>query len=143
MTLPGKATIRYSLRRGLTMRILITGISGFIGSHLADYLSQNLQQVEICGLVRPRSSLENLAKIADRLRLLEGDLRDQSSLLNVLATTRPDRIFHLAGQAAAHSSYNLPSDTLFTNVLGTVHLLEGLKELQLKPVVVLASSAEA
>lgn len=125
------------------MRILITGISGFIGSQLADYLSQNLQQVEICGLVRPRSSLDNLTRIADRLRLLEGDVRDQSSLLRVLATTRPDRIFHLAGQAAAGSSHNLAAETLSTNILGTTYLLEALKELQLKPVVVLVSSAEA
>ncbi|MGB9905807.1 MAG: GDP-mannose 4,6-dehydratase [Candidatus Saccharicenans sp.] len=125
------------------MRILITGISGFIGSHLADYLSQTLQQAEICGLVRPRSSLDNLVKIADHLRLLEGDIRDPGSLLNVLATSRPDRIFHLAGQAAVDSSYNLAAETINTNVLGTVYLLEALKELQLKPVVVLVSSAEA
>ncbi len=124
------------------MRVLITGVSGFIGSHLAEYLIQTLPQVEIFGLVRPRSCLCNLTRAIDRLKLLEGDLRDQSSALKVLAEVRPDRIFHLAGQSSAELSFQAPGETFSANTLGTVHLLEALLQRHQNPVIVLASSAE-
>lgn len=125
------------------MRVLITGISGFIGNHLSEYLAQAIPSVEIFGLVRPRSSPDQLNKMADRIKLLEGDLRDRSSLQKILAEVRPERIFHLAGQTAVDSSHQLAEETLSVNILGTVHLLESLLELELNPVVLIPSSAEA
>jgi GDP-4-dehydro-6-deoxy-D-mannose reductase len=125
------------------MRILITGINGFIGSHLAEYLAHNLQQVEIFGLRRLRASLENLKKVVDKINLLEGDIRDFPSLINVLYNVRPDRIFHLAGQSAIDHSFTMPAETFCTNLLGTVNLLEAIKETKLNPQIILASAGEA
>ncbi|MCX8159477.1 MAG: GDP-mannose 4,6-dehydratase [Candidatus Saccharicenans sp.] len=125
------------------MRVLITGISGFIGSHLAEYLTQALPNVEIFGLVRPRACVSALKKFGDRLRLLEADVRDQGSMLKIMNEVRPDRIFHLAGQSAIEASFRTPNETFTTNALGTVHLLEALLEIQINPVVIIASSAEA
>ncbi len=124
------------------MRVLITGISGFIGSHLAEYLTQALPNLELFGLVRPRACLSALKKVADRIKILEADARDQGSMLKALSEVRPDRIFHLAGQSAVEVSFRAPAETFSTNALGTVHLLEALLELQINPVVLIASSAE-
>lgn len=125
------------------MRVLITGSNGFIGSHLCEYLSQILPRVEIFGLVRPAACLHNLDRVAGRLKLVEGDIRDPSSLMRVISEVRPDRIFHLAGQSSVDFSYQAASETLTTNITGTVYLPEALKELNLNPTVLLASSAEA
>ncbi|HEK86592.1 MAG: GDP-mannose 4,6-dehydratase [Candidatus Saccharicenans sp.] len=125
------------------MRLLITGISGFIGSHLADYISFNIQNVELYGLVRPRTSLQNLSRVADKIKFLEGDLKDLTSILHVLSEVRPDRIFHLAGQNAIGASWNLPAETLSVNILGTVNLLEALRELRFNPRTIIAGAGEA
>lgn len=124
------------------MRVLVTGISGFIGSHLAEYLTQALPNVELFGLVRPRACVLALKKVADRIKIIEADVRDQGSVLKALSEVRPDRIFHLAGQSAAEMSFRAPAETFTSNALGTVHLLEALLELQINPVVLIASSAE-
>lgn len=124
------------------MRILITGINGFIGSHLAEYMAHHLQQTEIFGLTRPKSSLLNLNKVIDKVRLVEGDLGEFSSTMNILADIRPDRIFHLAGMSAVNSSWNLPATTLSVNVLGTINILESLKELRYNPLTIIASACE-
>ncbi len=125
------------------MRVLVTGIGGFIGSHLAEYLTQTLPEVEIFGLVRPRSCLCGLNRVVGRVKLIEGDVRDQISVLRALVEVRPDRIFHLAGQSSVEASFRIPDETFSVNTLGTVNLLEALLELHLNPVVLLASSAEA
>lgn len=124
------------------MRVLVTGISGFIGSHLAEYLTQALPNVELFGLVRPRACTLGLKKVADRIKIIEADVRDQGSVLKALSEVRPDRIFHLAGQSAVQMSFRAPAETFSSNALGTVHLLEALLELQINPVVLIASSAE-
>jgi len=125
------------------MRILATGISGFVGSHLAEYVCSNLQNVEIYGLVRPRSSLQNLRKVIDKVKLIEGDLRDSTSVLNILDEIRPDRIFHLAGQSAVKASFDLPAETFLINALGTINLFEALRELHLNPRILIAGAAQA
>ncbi len=125
------------------MRVLVTGVCGFIGSHLSEYLTQALPGVEIFGLVRPRACSCTLKRAGDRIRTLEADVRDQGSVLKALREVRPDRIFHLAGQSAIEFSFRASAETFSTNTLGTVHLLEALLELQLNPVVLIASSAEA
>jgi GDP-4-dehydro-6-deoxy-D-mannose reductase len=125
------------------MRILITGINGFVGSHLAEYLANNLQQIEIFGLRRPRACLDNLKKLIDQIHLLEGDIRDFPSLLNVLYTVRPELIFHLAGQSAINHSFTMPAETFATNFIGTFNLLEAIKETKLHPQIILASAGEA
>lgn len=79
------------------MRVLITGITGFVGSHLAEYLLEQ-NGVEIWGTMRWRSKTDNVDHLRDRIHLFECDLRDASSVRNLLEKSNPDYIFHLAAQ---------------------------------------------
>ena len=111
---------------------LITGITGQVGSHLCDYLLASTDW-NIYGMVRWRSPLNNLQQHlgriekGDRLFLINGDLRDQSSLDRVVEIAQPDYVFHLAAQSFPKTSFDSPIDTLDTNVLGTCRLLEAIK----------------
>jgi len=125
------------------MRILITGASGFVAGHLIEYISQVVSPVEISGLVRPGSCYSQTKKLTERIRVVEGDVRDLRSLLQVLTDFRPDRIFHLASLSSTDSSHNMACAFMDTNVMGTVNLLEALRELKLQPRVLVATSAEA
>ncbi len=113
-------------------RVLITGLTGFVGSHLADYLIEHTDW-EIYGLIRWRSPLDNIQQHidrinrGDRLHLLYGDLRDDASLRSAVILAKPDYVFHLAAQSFPQTSFTSPCDTLDTNVQGTVRLLEALR----------------
>ena len=87
------------------MRILITGITGMVGSHLAEYVLAHHPDAEVHGLVRWRSPRDNIRAIQDRVRLHEGELRDLHSLVRLLETVRPDWIFHLAAQSYVSASF--------------------------------------
>jgi GDP-4-dehydro-6-deoxy-D-mannose reductase len=107
------------------MRILITGITGFVGSHLAEFaLAQGLV---VCGSCRWRSKTENIDHIRDRLHLTECDLRDPSSVQNLLSESEPDCIVHLAAQSFVAASWHAPAETLNTNTLSQVNLLEAVR----------------
>jgi GDP-mannose 4,6-dehydratase len=124
------------------MKVLITGITGFVGSHLADYIVEHHPETEIFGLKRWRSPMENITRIKNKLTLFDCDLRDLSSLLYLLEEARPDVIFHLAAQSYVPTSYIAPVDTLMTNVVGTANLLEGVRLSKLDPVIHICSSSE-
>jgi GDP-4-dehydro-6-deoxy-D-mannose reductase len=87
------------------MRVLITGVTGFAGSHLADYLLENQPDVEVWGIYRWRSRRENLEGVWGRLHMVECDLRDYTSVHLALQQARPDAIFHLAAQSFVPSSW--------------------------------------
>ena len=125
------------------MRVLITGITGMAGSHLADYCLGR-GDVEVVGTIRWRSPRENIAGIADRIRLVDADLRDQAGVRRMLDAIRPDAIFHLAAQSFVPASWQSPADTLTTNVLGQVHLLEAMRDLGMTdvPMQIAGSSEE-
>lgn len=114
-------------------RVLITGITGFVGSHLCDFLIANTDW-NIYGLKRWRSPLNNIkqhlgrVEKGDRLFLLDGDLRDGSSLRAVVEEARPDFVFHLAAQSFPKTSFKSPIDTYETNFIGTCRLMETLWE---------------
>jgi len=129
-------------------RALITGITGMVGSHLADYL---LDQTDwgIFGLCRWRSPLDNVSHLVaranrgDRLQFLYGDLRDYVSLQNAIENARPDYVFHLAAQSYPSTSFTAPLDTYDTNVIGTARLLEVLRRAKnIEPVIHVCASSE-
>jgi len=129
-------------------RALITGITGMVGSHLADYL---LDQTDwgIFGLCRWRSPLDNVSHLVaranrgDRLQFLYGDLRDYVSLQNAIENARPDYVFHLAAQSYPSTSFTAPLDTYDTNVIGTARLLEALRRAKnIEPVIHVCASSE-
>lgn len=124
------------------MKVLITGITGMVGSHLADYILDNHPDVEVHGLVRWRSPRENIQHILDRVNLHLGDLRDPNSLIEVLREVKPDRIFHLAAQSFVTASFSAPADTIATNVIGTTNLLDAVRITGLDPRIHVCSSSE-
>lgn len=113
------------------MRVLITGITGMAGSHLADYLLQ-IGGIEIYGTKRWRSRTENIVHIMNKITLYECELMDPSSVKKVLKEVKPERIYHLAAQSFVPASWNSPSDTLMNNIIGELNILEAIKELDLK-----------
>jgi GDPmannose 4,6-dehydratase len=130
------------------MKALITGITGMVGSHLADYLLENTDW-KIFGLCRWRSSLDNLEHLLprierkDRIELLYGDLNDQVSLQHAVSSARPDYVFHLAAQSYPQTSFTAPLETLETNILGTARLLEALRiQKDTHPVIHICASSE-
>jgi GDP-4-dehydro-6-deoxy-D-mannose reductase len=124
------------------MRVLITGITGFAGSHLAEYLLAEHPEVEVYGTYRWRSRRENIEHLADRVEMREADLRDYSSLHSLLDEVRPQAIFHLAAQSFVPSSWRAPAETLGTNITGQTNLFEAVRYLDLDPVIQIACSSE-
>lgn len=127
-------------------KVLITGITGFVGSHLADYILSDFPKVRILGLARWRSPTSNIRHILDKITLEFGDLLDPSSLKTILLKQKPDVIFHLAAQSYVPFSFLSPVVTLNTNIIGTCNLLEAVKELKFTseydPVIHICSSSE-
>lgn len=124
------------------MKILITGITGFVGSHLADYILNLNEAHEVYGLCRWRSPRDNLAKIYTKVRLVEADLLDLGSLIRTIKVIKPEIIFHLAAQSYVLTSFNSPIHTLWTNVIGTTNLLEAVRITEVSPVIHICSSSE-
>lgn len=131
-----------------TTRVLITGITGMVGSHLADYLLASTDW-DLFGMCRWRSPLDNVAHLleransGDRLRFLYGDLRDSMSLQNVVEDAKPDYVFHLAAQSYPTTSFTSPIDTYDTNIQGTARLLEVLRRSKgIDPVIHVCASSE-
>lgn len=154
------------------MRVLITGVTGMAGSHLAEYVLANQPDAEVFGIYRWRSRMDNLqdlarlgrlrviaeggtisrgdalTKIVDQqlapgmLNLVECDLTDASSVKKMVAAARPDLIFHLAAQSYVPASWNAPATTLTTNACGQINLLEAVVECGLDPRIHIAGSSE-
>jgi GDP-4-dehydro-6-deoxy-D-mannose reductase len=153
------------------VRVLITGVAGFAGSHLAEYCL-GLPDVELYGLYRHRSSLENLqdlrrsgklafigenssvttpgewAKLIDqrneagKLNMLEGDVTDAFSMERLIGGLKPERIFHLAAQSYVPGSWNAPVATLEINVIGQVNLFEAVRKTGVDCAIQIAGSSE-
>jgi GDP-mannose 4,6-dehydratase len=124
------------------MKVIITGITGFVGSHLADYIIENHPQTEIFGTKRWRSPMDNIVHIRDKITLIDCDLRDLPSCIHTLNEVKPDAIFHLAAQSYVPYSYIAPVDSLMTNVIGTANLLEAVRICGINPVIHVCSSSE-
>lgn len=122
-------------------KVLITGITGFVGSHLADFLLER-KDVRVYGIIRWRSKTENIDHIKARLKLYECDIRDASSVRKVIAAVKPDIIFHLSAQSFVPASWNAPAETLITNILGELNIFEACRQLGINPYIQIAGSSE-
>lgn len=128
-------------------RVLITGVTGMVGSHMADYLLAHTDW-DIFGACRWRSPLDNIEHLMprinarDRVFLLDFELRDTVSLIKLVEKAQPDYIFHLAAQSYPKTSFTAPLDTLDINILGTARLLEAVHHWGGAPVVHVCASSE-
>lgn len=123
------------------MKVLITGITGFVGSHLAEALIAS-GRFEVYGTVRWRSKRDNVAHLADSVKLVECELRDPNSVARMIDEVRPDWVFHLAAHSFVPSSWNAPADTLQNNIIGQVNLLEAIRRSGIECRIQIAGSSE-
>lgn len=136
----------------MATRALITGVTGMVGSHLADFLIENTDW-DVYGACRWRSPMDNVEQLigranrGDRVFFEYADLNDETSLIRLIREVRPDYVFHLAAQSYPLTSFTAPVDTLNTNILGTCRLLEALRltmedDGSYRPVVHVCASSE-
>ncbi|MEM7425241.1 MAG: GDP-mannose 4,6-dehydratase [Pseudomonadota bacterium] len=131
----------------MTKRALITGITGMVGSHLADFLLSETDW-DVHGMARWRSPMDNIEHLSERINqkdrvfLVHGDLRDSLSIMNAVESVKPDYVFHLAAQSYPKTSFVAPIETYDTNVEGTSRLLEALKRFVPEAVVHVCASSE-
>ena len=124
------------------MKVLITGITGFAGSHLADHLLATQPDAEVAGLYRWRSRTENVEHLVGRVRMVECDIRDATATREAIEAFRPDYIFHLAAQSFVPSSWRAPQETLSTNLLGQLNVFEAVRKSGLECRIQIAGSSE-
>jgi GDPmannose 4,6-dehydratase len=111
--------------------VLITGICGMVGSHMADFLLENTDW-KIYGFCRWNEQMDNIEHLSDvinkkeRFELIYGDLNDYPSLTNAIEKSKPDYVFHLGAQSYPQTSFDSPIETLQTNIIGTANLLDNL-----------------
>ena len=124
------------------MRVLVTGVTGFVGLHLVEHISRAAPGAQLFGLQWEEPRADERAILEGRVALLPGDLTDPASLGAAVAAARPDIVLHLAAAASVILSWQRSARAVQVNALGTIHLLEAVHRADLRPVVVVASSAE-
>lgn len=123
------------------MKNLITGIHGFSGSHLADLLLE--QNEEVFGLARSVADNGNVQHLQDRIQVLTCDIGSRQELKKVLETVRPQRIYHLAAVSFVPDAEKEGTAVFDTNFIGTLNLLQTVKELKLNCRILFIGSSEA
>ena len=127
-------------------RVLITGITGFVGSWVSEILSSKKFGARVYGLKR-RQSNPNIVNIEPllnkgRIELIEGDLHDVGSLMHALNKSQAEVVFHLAAQSFVPHSFASPVETYTTNVFGTLNVLEALRAIDRPVKMLFAGSSE-
>lgn len=135
----------------MTKKALITGFTGQVGSQMADFLLDNTDY-EVIGMMRWQEPMDNIYNLTDRINRKDrvnvyyADLNDYAAMHRMLNEIKPDVIYHLAAQSYPKTSFNIPIETLQTNIIGTANLLENIRQLAEKenydPVVHICSSSE-
>lgn len=123
------------------MKVLITGIGGFAGSHLAEYAAAH-SKAKIFGILRDAEKDDNLHQIKDTVSLSTCEISDFHSVFKVIKEIQPDVIFHLAGQAFVPSSFEHAAETFKTNVIGTINVFEAVKASEISPRIIVVTSGE-
>jgi len=123
------------------MRVLVTGIAGFVGSHLAEFLLAK-KNIKVFGIDRWLTRLDNIEHIKNKIKIIECDLTDPFSTTKEIEKIRPDLIFHLAAQSFVPTSWNAPHDTLTTNIIGQLNIFESVRKHRMDTRIQIACSSE-
>ncbi|MBI2863391.1 MAG: GDP-mannose 4,6-dehydratase [Chloroflexi bacterium] len=126
--------------RGDSTKALITGIGGFVGGYLAEYLLE--MGTEVRGIVRHADSDCIVGLCGDRIGLTDADLLDAGAVRKAVGEIRPDLVFHLAAQASVGQSWRDPAGTLVNNTVGQLNLLLGVVEAGIDPRILILGSNE-
>jgi GDP-4-dehydro-6-deoxy-D-mannose reductase len=123
------------------MRALVTGASGFAGSHLCEYL---LAQPgwEVYAVCLAACSTENLDPVRERLTILSGDLLDAQWATQIVGQVRPEAVFHLAALSSPQASFVDPWSTLSNNIAVQIHLFQAFRQAEIDPAVLVVASGE-
>jgi len=123
------------------MKILVTGIAGFVGSHLVDYLLKK-DNLEIHGFIEEPFQSKVFKHIKDKINFYEVDIRDFNKVKNIIEEIKPDKIFHLAAQSSAAYSFQAPRQTFFINTEGFLNILEAVRLLKINPFIQIPGSSD-
>lgn len=127
------------------MKVLITGITGFVGSHLVEYITRQHPEVEIHGIRRWRSKMDNVLHLEQSITYHECDIKDAHNVYALVNSIQPEKIFHLAAQSFVPTSWESPSETLEINVVGQCNIFEAVRKnlsSSYNPVIQIACSSE-
>jgi len=120
-------------------RALITGMTGFVGSHLAEFLLA--EGLEVWG-THFKDDLNNISAVKDKVKVLNVDMRDSAAVEKAVQESQPDFIFHLAAQSYPPLAWKFPAETMKINVTGCIYLFEAVKKLGIDPTMQVAGSSE-
>lgn len=125
--------------------ILVTGSTGFVGSHIIDYILSNHKNYNIVATKRRRSDMNNVAHLMnnDKVKFVDCNIEDSKSVEMLFSNgTKYEKCFHLAAQSFVKFSWDSPTETLNTNIIGTLNLLESFRKFNPECVIQIASSSE-
>lgn len=127
----------------MSKKILITGATGFVGSHLAEYLVDKYNDNEFYGTYLSDSSLKNLEAVRNHINLTKLDLSNEKEVFELIEKIKPSTIFHLAAMSSAADSFSSPAESIINNIHSQVNILEGVRKLNLvDSKILIISSAE-
>ena len=125
----GEITKINGFKKIMKKKVLITGVTGFVGSHLADFIIDNRKNYELYGLKRWHlSNLKNIKNILNKITLLDCDITDPVSVNNIISKNSFDIIFHCAAESFVSPSWDHPNRYMNVNYNGTLNFLESLKK---------------
>ncbi len=126
------------------MKILITGATGFVGSHMIEYVLNRDADAAVYATQRRRSNIDSVRHLLgnDRVKWLTMDITDSHSVSWLVEQCKPDWCFHLAAQSFVPASWNAPQETMTSNVIGTINLLEAVRTRSPETAVQIAGSSE-
>ncbi len=122
------------------MKVLVTGVSGFAGSHLAEFLLN--KGYKVFGTFYDKSTFSNLNRFIDKITLFKCDIRNYDSLKKIIKEVQPNETYHLAAISFVPTSLENPKLTFNTNLYGTLNLYQAIIELKINPKILFVGSAD-
>lgn len=127
-------------RKSSSKKAFVTGIAGFVGSHLTEHLLA--KKIEVYGLYHPQHSTQNIDHLKDKINLVAGDLAKSKQVKKILKDVKPTYVFHLAASSSPSQSFEKPREALENNIFGELNLLEALRDIKSTAKILIIGSSE-